>query len=236
MDEYLFCDLCGLNRATLHLDEVSEGAIRLTVHLCDDCWYRLGIRIPLGNIWRHIEKAKADLLHSLGDPVEEVDKLLAEDDLGELLDPGSLAVAEPDEPMEPSGLDLEEALRGEDPPARLDRIPLEPISETPPAESLMGGKESLGIDAVRVGETHPTLVSLFPRDLLMRCKAVPVKLEGLKLTMAVADPFDTLAIANIEMYLEQIGLVLVLAIADEVEILTELNRHGGPPKRFDSLS
>lgn len=232
MEEYPLCNVCGLHRATLHLDEVVEGALRMTAHLCDDCWYRLGIRIPLGNIWRHIQQHRDGLTRQLPDPVEEVDRFLAQDDLGELLNPSGLAVAEPDEVVE-DAIPLEGTFLPEENSSRLDRIPLESEGLDEPIKEISKG---FGIDAVRVNEVHPTLISLIPRETLLRCKAVPVRLEGARLTVAIADPFDTLAIANLEMYLETIGMTLTLAIADEMEILKELHRHGGPPSRFESLS
>lgn len=204
----------------------------MTAHLCDDCWYRLGIRIPLGNIWRHIQRHRDGLPSHLSDPVEEVDRLLAREDLGELLDPSGLAVAEPGEDVD-DAIPLAGPFLSEENPSRLDLIPRPPEGLD---ESKKEISKSFGIDAVRVNEIHPTLISLVPRETLLRCKAVPIRLEGARLTIAIADPFNTLAIANLEMYLETIGMTLALAIADEMEILKELHRHGGPPSRFESLS
>lgn len=234
MDEYVVCVLCGLNRATLHLDEVIQGTLHTTAHLCDDCWYRLGIRIPLGNIWKHINHHKQSPFPPLPDPVAEVNALLADEDLGELLDPGSLAVAEPDEPPINLSDELDEVfLERNEPETHLDHPTQLPTEDLPtPAES----PQKPGIDAVHVGEIHPTLVSLIPMDLLQRCKAIPYRLEGSILTIAIADPFNSLSIASIEMFLEQIELGVRIAFADEKEILRELDRHNHPPRRFGSLS
>ncbi|MCA9443693.1 MAG: hypothetical protein KC964_23030, partial [Candidatus Omnitrophica bacterium] len=103
MNDFHQCDLCNLNRATLHIDEVHDGDLQGSAHLCDDCWYRLGIRIPLGNIWNHIRRIRDQGLMDPGVNPTNPDELtmetdeFEEDDLDELLDPGSLAVAEPDE-------------------------------------------------------------------------------------------------------------------------------------------
>lgn len=232
-EEYHFCNVCGLNRATLHLDEVVDGSIQMTAHLCDDCWYRLGIRIPLGNIWRHIHHHKEQDLPPLIDPTKEVEALLAEDDLGELLDNSPLAVAEPDEG---GGLEgdlaafLEEESGLHEPPAEM------PETASPSTPILGDPSGSHGIDAVRIDSIHPTLVSLLPADLLRRSKAIPVKLEGENLTIAIADPFDSEGVENLRSYVKGLNLTLLLAFADEREILRELNRHGGPPRRFDPLS
>lgn len=234
VEEYHFCNVCGLNRATLHLDEVVDGAIQMTAHLCDDCWYRLGIRIPLGNIWRHIRLHKEQGLPPLLDPTKEVEALLAEDDLGELLDTSPLAVAEPDEPMSLEGDDLAAFLE-EESGHHESREEL-PETDSPSTPLLGDPPRSHGLDAVRVDSIHPALVSLLPSDLLRRTKAIPVKLEGERLTIAVADPFDSAGVENLRSYIRTLNLTLVLAYADEREILRELNRHGGPPRRFDPLS
>jgi hypothetical protein len=234
VDEYHLCDLCTLNRATLHLDEVVSGVIQQTAHLCDDCWYRLGIRIPLGNIWRHIERNRKGYVPPLERPPDDLAGFLSDEDLGDLLDPSPLAVAEPEgPPPPPEELLGDDMIIDDEPPSRIDRISSEPPLGDPAPQP---PSDKIGMDAVRVGETHPALVSLLPRDLLLRCKAVPVRLDGMRLLVAISDPFDTLSIANIEMYLEHLGLSLALAIGDEVEILRELQRHGSPPGRFDSLS
>ncbi len=232
-EDYHLCNVCGLNRATLHLDEVLDGSIQMTAHLCDDCWYRLGIRIPLGNIWRHINLHREQGLPPLMDPTKEVEALLAEDDLGDLLDTSPLAVAEPGEtPGEED--DLASFLETED-VAGVDKG-LEVDAEPPPP--LLGEPQgSHGIDAVRIDAIHPALVSLVPIDLLRRSKAIPVKLEGGRLTIAFADPFDTEAIEAVRASVVNLQrMTLVPAFADEHEILRELNRHSGPPRRFDSLS
>lgn len=242
MEEFNLCDLCELNRATLHLDEVTEGEIRATAHLCDDCWFRLGIRIPLGNIWRHIRQAKEDPLPPL-DPEEAV-ALFEDDDeeesstpFDDLMNPSSLAIAEPGEDTGPDDLGLGKSIMPQDSSTnRLDRLDLDPLQPPDPPETPRDRGRKHGMDAVHVGQVHPSLVSLFPRDLLIRCKSIPIRLEGKTLTVAICDPFDKLSIANIEMYVEELELGITFAIADEIEILRELDRHGGPPRRFDSLS
>ncbi len=231
-EDYHLCNVCGLNRATLHLDEVVDGTIQMTAHLCDDCWYRLGIRIPLGNIWRHIHHHREQGMLPLSDPTKEVEDLLAEDDLGELLDTSPLAVAEPGEKPD-VGDDLASFLES-------DAIPpeKEAISHVDPTDAplIANPPGSHGIDAVRIDSLHPALVSLVPMDLLRRSKAIPVKLEGERLTIAVADPFDAIGIERLSSFLRGLNMVLVLAFADELEILRELNRHSNPPRRFDPLS
>jgi hypothetical protein len=203
----------------------------MTAHLCDDCWYRLGIRIPLGNIWRHIRRHQDQDIAPLIDPTKEVEALLAEDDLGELLDTSPLAVAEPDE--SPGGDDLASFLETETSIAEEKEIG----DAVPMDSSLIGDPTgSHGIDAVRVDSIHPALVSLVPIELLRRNKAIPVKLEGDRLTMAIADPFDTHGIESLSSFLRGLSLTLILAFADEREILRELNRHSSPPRRFDPLS
>ncbi|GMV67061.1 MAG: hypothetical protein KJ050_14185 [Candidatus Omnitrophica bacterium] len=234
MEEYVVCVLCGLNRATLHLDEVIQGTLHTTAHLCDDCWYRLGIRIPLGNIWKHINRHKQNPFPPMPDPVAEVNALLADEDLGELLDPGSLAVAEPDEHPIDLPDEIEKVLRESDESKQHHEPPLQlPDGDLPtPSEP----PQKPGMEAVHIGEIHSTLVSLIPMDLLQRCKAIPIRLEGSMLTVAIADPFNSLGIANLEMFLEQIEILLKIAFADEKEILRELDRHNQPPRRFGSLS
>jgi hypothetical protein len=239
--ERVDCDLCGLNRATLHLDEILEGSIQLTAHLCADCWYRLGIRVPLGNIWNHIQRAKQDMAPPTEkDPFKDIEDLLEEShELGDLLDPSPLAVAEPDSDEDGLDEDIKESLsseedrprRGEDDIASLESL-LKDVDET--EEPRRG--QPLGMPAVRVERVHPSLVNLLPLDLLIRSKAIPVKLDGAVLTVALADPFDKIAIANVEVYVENLGLRFAQAFADEREILEELNRHNEPPKRFESLS
>ena len=239
--EPIDCDLCGLNRATLHLDEILEGTFQMTAHLCADCWYRLGIRVPLGNIWNHIQRAKQNLPPPVEkDPFKEIEDLLEEaHEFGELLDPSPLAVAEPD--SDESGLDedIKDSLlaaeerphRGEDDIAGLESL-LRDVDET--AEPRRG--QPMGVPAVHIDRIHPSLVNLIPLDLLIRCKAIPVKLDGASLTVALADPFDKIALASVEVYVDNLGLRFVQAFAEERQILDELNRHNEPPKRFESLS
>ncbi len=244
MEQFHECDLCELNRATLHIDEVHEGSLQGTAHLCDDCWYRLGIRIPLGNIWNHINRHKNQehdgdetLEESQGLAMDEDD--FEDDDLGELLDPGSLAVAEPDEEEDDLLFeDVEDALSaGSEGKNRQDDLDLDDFLEgieddpNPRDES-----QSLGIQAVKIGRIHPTLVSLFPLPMLKNHKAIPVKMEESNVTVALADPFDVLSKTTIESYLENMGLGFVQAIASETEILTELERHSNPPNEMDLLS
>ena len=240
MDHNFPCDLCGLNRSTLHLDEMVEGTIQATAHLCDDCWYRLGIRIPLGNIWHHIQRCKQDLEREASPPFAEVEEILEDDDeLGELLDPGSLAVAEPDEDLETPPDDIENPHIGEKQisPRRDDLVDLESfLEDASDAENLLEDSKPLGIPAVTIDRIHPTLVSLFPRRMLLRHRAIPVRLEGTKLTVALADPFDKIASANLEVHAEKMGLSFAQAIADEMEILRELERHNDPTQGFESLS
>lgn len=245
MDDFCQCDLCELNRATLHIDEIHEGSRIGTANLCDDCWYRLGIRIPLGNIWNHIKREKERGLRP-ADPDPTHPELEGEvepfedDDLGELLDPGSLAVAEPDEDPEDDALfgDVNKALSaGADLSPRQDNMNLDDLLERlqpeakPPEE-----EQSLGIQAVRIGRIHPTLVSLFPIPMLVKHKAIPIKMEESRVTVALADPFDVLSRTQIEVYLENMGLGFVQAIASETEILAELDRHSNPPNEIDRLS
>ncbi len=245
MDDFHHCDLCELNRATLHIDEVHEGILHSTANLCDDCWYRLGIRIPLGNIWNHIKRLKDQEhlpleTHSLEADLDLHQEEFEEEDLGELLDPGSLAVAEPDEIEDDRDLfgDVAEALSaGSDvtnrqEPMNLENM-MERMDETPEAHE---DPPSLGIQAVRIGRIHPALVTLFPIPMLKKHKAIPIKMEESKVTVALADPFDVLSRTNLEVYLENMGLGFIQAIASETEILTELERHSNPPNEMDLLS
>ncbi len=232
MEEYHLCNVCGLNRATLHLDEVVDGTIQLTAHLCDDCWYRLGIRIPLGNIWRHIHLHREQEIPPLHETSKDLESLLAETDLGELLDTSPLAVAEPGESTG-EGVDFRSLLEAQE-DTLVDK---DAITGSPPSSADLGDiSRTLGIDAVRVDAVHPTLVTLVPIKMLRGCKAIPVKLEGERLVVAFADPFNVEGIEGVRDYLMGLNLTLVIALADEHEILRELNRHSGPPRRFDPLS
>ncbi|MCA9415871.1 MAG: hypothetical protein KC917_06360 [Candidatus Omnitrophica bacterium] len=246
MNDFHQCDLCNLNRATLHIDEVHDGDLQGSAHLCDDCWYRLGIRIPLGNIWNHIRRIRDQGLMDPGVNPTNPDELtmetdeFEEGDLDELLDPGSLAVAEPDEEVEDEDLfgDVEDALSASSEGAnRQDNLNLENmIDRLDKEEDTHEENQPLGIQAVRIGRIHPTLVSLFPIPMLKKHKAIPIKMEESRVTVALADPFDVLSKTNIEVYLEHMGLGFVQAIASETEILAELERHANPPGDMDLLS
>jgi hypothetical protein len=244
MPDFHMCDLCGLNRGTLHIDECVEGTILATAHLCDDCWYRMGIRIPLGNIWNHIQRAKQNLppppppeesLYKETSDLHEEDE--DEEDLNDLLDTSPLAVAEPDED-EDHDAEIEDALQveGDRPNRNRDMLDLESLLEQVHEDDPSDAPQSLGIDAVSIKNIHPSLVGLFTWDLLVRCKAIPVRLEQNQLTVAFANPFDKIAVANIEVYVERNGFTFLQAFADEEEILRELERHRDPPSRFESLS
>ena len=240
LDDYHLCDLCGLNRSTLHLDETIEGTLQATAHLCDDCWYRLGIRIPLGNIWHHIQRHKqelsADPLDSLDDS-EVVDK--RDNGLDHLLHSGALSLAEPENPAGSQPADFADNLRTGDKCRQRgpDPVDLEGFLENvDPQEEILKEAPSLGTPSVKIGRIHPALVSLLPHDLLVHHKAIPVSLKGATLTVAFADPSDKLATANIEMYAEKLGFSFVAVEADEFDILRELEHHTEPPKTFESLS
>jgi hypothetical protein len=240
MDQGFLCNLCGLNRSTLHLDEMVEGTIQATAHLCDDCWYRLGIRIPLGNIWNHIQRCKQDFERAASPPLEDVEEILkAGDGLGDLRDPGSLAVAEPDDERAPPPDDIEEPHIAEKQisPRGGDLVDLESfLEDVSDGKDILRKSKPLGIPAVTIERIHPTLVSLFPFEMLTRHRAIPIRLEGTKLTVALADPFDKIASANLEVHAEKMGLSFARAIADELEILRELERHNDPRHGFESLS
>jgi len=229
-DDYHFCDLCGLNRATLHLDEVVKSEIQASAHLCDDCWYRLGVRVPLGNIWKHIENQQRSLNLQGDVPLDDIEpddlqdflKDTDDEDLGELFDSGDVGIAEPTRSDRAGIPPFEDPLLGDD--DRSDRIPLDPLTE--------GALE----DPIPVGETHASLVSLVPLAMLEDCKAVPIRLEGTHVTIAIADPGDTIAIASLESYIEKQGLTCYVVHGDEFDIMRELARHEEPPPLFDSLS
>jgi len=72
--------------------------------------------------------------------------------------------------------------------------------------------------------------------MLKKHKAIPIKMEESRVTVALADPFDVLSRTNIEVYLENMGLGFIQAIASETEILAELDRHSNPPNEMDLLS
>jgi hypothetical protein len=240
--KYQRCDLCGLNRATFHFDEVIHSQIQTTSHLCEDCSYRLGVRIPLGNIPNLIEMHKRELNHFLGgsNPVD-VDLIVPlpetehDPELGELLNPSNLAVAEPEPESEKKPILPGNLIEPSKTPLRIDRLSLDP----PEIESESVDQiQPLPIFAepLHISEVHETLVSLFPLDMLLSLRAIPVLLDGVRLRVAMADPFDKLAVANLDAYLEERKYRIELVRGVESDILKELRRHGGPPNRLEFLS
>lgn len=233
------CDLCELNRASLHLDEpVGESEVR-TAHLCNDCWYRLGVRIPLGNIWEHIKRAKSqrpgppledgleDVLEALAEGPETQDD---EEDLGELLNQSDVAIAEPDPPLSDTVHQAFETEAGTHAPPPEDPL----LSDLP-----LGGRRDrseAGPPLVPVRNVHAILVGLLPLEVWQSSAALPVQLDGHKVTVAFADPGDTEKVTQIRKELSHHGLTLDIAQGMADEIRRELERHQSPPPPYNSLS
>ena len=82
------------------------------------------------------------------------------------------------------------------------------------------GKQA-GTKAVKLGRItiDPGILSLIPTDVARRCLAIPIGREGDSLTVAIADPFDVMAV---DMLQQISGLHINVVTASELDILNYL--------------
>ena len=78
------------------------------------------------------------------------------------------------------------------------------------------------------------LLREFPQDVALRCRAIPVRLEGDVLEIALADPYDVVAMDEIRRHLPE-GLTLAPLVASEAAIAEAINHYGDQGDVFDDI-
>jgi len=81
--------------------------------------------------------------------------------------------------------------------------------------------ENLGMKTVKITDyrVDPEVLALLPREITSKYKVMPLAIDGSRVTVALADPFDVQSIDTLRFYLEEKGYQLepVIAREDEVE-------------------
>jgi type IV pilus assembly protein PilB len=93
----------------------------------------------------------------------------------------------------------------------------------------------LGIPHVQLfrQKIDPKVINLVPQKLAAQHVIIPLRLEGSKLTVAMADPLDYFAIDELRM---ATGLRIEPVIASKDELLRAINRYYGMQESIDAIS
>lgn len=94
-------------------------------------------------------------------------------------------------------------------------------------------QRQLGLTFVQLNQmkVEPSVLKLIPAELAKRIKAFPLKKEGQKLYVAMADPMDYFAVEEIRM---ATGLILELAIASKDELNRIIMKHYDMQESMDA--
>lgn len=79
-----------------------------------------------------------------------------------------------------------------------------------------------------------SLLQDFPLDVARRCRAVPVRQDGEVLEVAIADPYDLVAMDELRSHVPQ-GVQVAPLVAAEADILEAINHYGASATLLDDI-